>query len=164
MHEEIESATESPCSRLKKDKKKKKKRKKDKKAREKKEGKNKSPRIVEPLLNTTYNISVSIEENSEASKVPTDINHHGGVISTGGASIQTPEKLEIAAPEPDPKSERGDVTYAKLYSIATSFREFYICTLERKLDSCRSYIHMNDSYTLDDDIISAYESITVYDW
>mmetsp|Transcript_39830 Transcript_39830/g.48527 ORF Transcript_39830/g.48527 Transcript_39830/m.48527 type:complete len:96 (+) Transcript_39830:294-581(+) len=77
----------------------------------------------------------------------------------------TPKKsVTTESPEPVFKLETEEETcHNKFHKKVTSFQNFYICTLEQKLDSCISHIHIGDTYTLDVDIINTYKSITIQD-
>jgi len=76
----------------------------------------------------------------------------------------TPEKLDSSGPRSYVKPEYRYTEQNELQDIATSCFNFFIFTLERKLDGSRSHIYNGDSYTLDDDIIAAYTSINIQDW
>mmetsp|Transcript_41364 Transcript_41364/g.50313 ORF Transcript_41364/g.50313 Transcript_41364/m.50313 type:complete len:135 (+) Transcript_41364:814-1218(+) len=48
--------------------------------------------------------------------------------------------------------------------VVRDFRAYFLHSVELQLDQYRTLVYKDESYTLDQDIIRAYKSITVQDW
>jgi len=100
-----------------------------------------------------YDIHVTVAPKDSDRGNPVPITPEAQSVATTTRQIRTAES-----------QKRVDNLRDLVLTAVTDFRDYFLHNFELKLDQCRAHKHDGESYTLDQDIIQAYESITVEDW